>query len=88
MKLNKKEDQVESTSVLLIRGRKILKEVNMEATFGEEAEGMTIQRLPHLGIHPIYSLQTQTLLWMPRKACCQEPDMAISSEALLEPEKY
>jgi hypothetical protein len=28
-----------------------------------ETEGMTFQRLPHLGIHPIYSHQTQTLLW-------------------------
>ena len=31
---------------------------------GAETEGRAIQRLPHLGIHPIYSHQTQTLLWM------------------------
>jgi hypothetical protein len=31
-------------------------------------EGMTIQRLLHLGIHPIYNHQTQTLLWMPIRA--------------------
>jgi hypothetical protein len=34
-----------------------------------ETEGITIQRLPHLVIHPIYSHQTQTLLWMPTRAC-------------------
>ena len=28
-----------------------------------ETKGMTIQRLPHLGIHPINNHQTQTLLW-------------------------
>jgi hypothetical protein len=27
----------------------------IETNFGAEAEGMTIQRLPHLGIHFIYS---------------------------------
>jgi hypothetical protein len=29
--------------------------------YGVETEGMTIQRLPHLGIHPIYTQQIQTL---------------------------
>ena len=29
--------------------------------FGAESEGMTIQRLPHLGIHPINHHQTQAL---------------------------
>jgi hypothetical protein len=43
-----------------------------------ETEGMTIQRLPHLGIHPINNHQTpQTLLWMPTRACWQEPDIAV-----------
>jgi hypothetical protein len=32
-----------------------------------ETERMTIQRLPHLGIHAIYNHQTQTLLWMPTR---------------------
>jgi hypothetical protein len=36
---------------------------------GPENEGKAIQRLPKLGIHPIYSHQTQTLLGMPRSAC-------------------
>jgi hypothetical protein len=39
---------------------------------------MTIQRLPHLGIHLINNHQTQTLLWMPTRACGQEPDKAES----------
>jgi hypothetical protein len=49
---------------------------------------MTIQRLPHLGIHPIYNYQTQTLLWMPIRAWCPEPDIAVSWEALPVPNKY
>jgi hypothetical protein len=43
---------------------------------------------PPLGIHPIHSYHTQTLLWMPRSACWKEPDMAVSWEALPEPYKY
>jgi hypothetical protein len=42
----------------------------------------------HLAIHPIYSYQTQTLLWMPKNACWKEPDIAVSWEALPEPCKY
>jgi hypothetical protein len=34
-----------------------------------ETEGKAIQRLPNLGIHPIYSCQTRTLLWMLGSAC-------------------
>jgi hypothetical protein len=34
-----------------------------ETKFRAEMEGMTVQRLPHLGIHPINNHQTQTLLW-------------------------
>jgi hypothetical protein len=33
-----------------------------------ETEGMTIQRLPHMGIHPINNYQNQTLLLMPTSA--------------------
>jgi len=32
----------------------------MQAKFGAETEGMTIQSLPHLGIQPIY-IQSQNL---------------------------
>jgi hypothetical protein len=40
-----------------------------ETKFGAEMEGKTIQRLPHLGIHPIYNHQTQTILHMPERSC-------------------
>jgi hypothetical protein len=68
MKLLKKEEQSVATSILLRRGIKIPMEKVTETNCGAETEGMTIQRLPHLGIHPIYNYQTQTLLWMPIRA--------------------
>jgi hypothetical protein len=69
MKLKKKENQSVDTSILLRRGNKIPMEGVTETKYGAETEGMTIQRLPYLGIHPIYNHQTQTLLWMTRSAC-------------------
>jgi hypothetical protein len=39
-----------------------------ETKFGAETEGKMIQRLPHLGIHPINNHQTQTLMQMPARA--------------------
>jgi hypothetical protein len=57
----KKEDQSVGASVLLRRGNKILTGGNMEIKSGAETEGKAIQRLPHLGIHPTYIYQTQTL---------------------------
>jgi hypothetical protein len=69
MKLKKKEDQSVDTSILLGRANKIPTRGDTETKCGAETEGKAIQRLPHLGIHPIYSYQTQTLLWMPRSAC-------------------
>jgi hypothetical protein len=69
MKPKKKEDQNVDASVLLRRGNKILTRGNRETKCGAETEGKAIQRLPHLGIHPIYSHQTQTLLWMLGSAC-------------------
>jgi hypothetical protein len=53
MKL-KKEDQSVDTSILR-SANKIYMEGVTEKKFGAETEGMTIQRLPHLGIHPIYN---------------------------------
>jgi hypothetical protein len=53
MKLKKKEDQTMDTLVLLRRGNKIPMEGVTKC--GVETEGMTIQRLLYLGIHPIYS---------------------------------
>jgi hypothetical protein len=32
-----------------------------------ETEGMSIQRVPLLGMHPINNQQNQTLLWMPTR---------------------
>jgi hypothetical protein len=50
-------------------GNKIAIEGVTEIWFRAEMEGKTIQRLPHLGIHPIYNHQTQTLLNMPGRFC-------------------
>jgi hypothetical protein len=68
MKLKKEEDQSVDISVPLRRGKKIPMERVTETKCRAETEGKVIQRLPHPGIHPIYSLQTQTLLWMPTHA--------------------
>jgi hypothetical protein len=57
MKLKKKKDQSVDTSILLRMGNNILMEVVTETKCGAETEEMTIQRLPHLGIHPIYNQQ-------------------------------
>jgi hypothetical protein len=46
---------------------------------------MTNQRLPH---HPINNHQTLTLLQFPTRFCWQEPDIAVSWEALPVPGKY
>jgi hypothetical protein len=69
MKLKNKEDQSVDTFVLLRRGNKIPMEGVTETKCVAETEGVTIQRLPHLGIHPIYCPSAQTLLWMPSSAC-------------------
>jgi hypothetical protein len=67
MKLKKKEDQSVDTSFLHRMRNKIPMERVTETKFRAEIEGRTIQRLLHLGIHPIYNQQTQTLLHMPKK---------------------
>ena len=58
MKLKKKEDQNVDTSFLLRMRNKIHMEGVTETKFGAQKEGKTIQRLLHLGIHPIYNHQT------------------------------
>jgi hypothetical protein len=88
MKLKKKEDQSVDTLILLTRGNNILMDGVTETKFRAETERMTIQRLSHLGIHPINNHQTQTLLKMPTRFCWQEPDIAVSWEALPVPGKY
>jgi hypothetical protein len=55
MKLKMKEDLSVDTLVLLKRGNKIPMERVTEC--GVETEGVTIQRLPHLEIHPINNHQ-------------------------------
>ena len=87
MKL-KKEDQPMNTLILLRRGNEIPMERVTETKCGAETERMTIQKLPHPGIHPIYQHQIQILLWMPTSACWQEPDIAASWETLPVPDKY
>ena len=84
----RRKTKVWDTLILLRRGNKIPMEGVTETKFGAETEGMTIQRLPHLGIHPINNQQTQTLLQMPTRACWQEPDKAVSWGALSVPDKY
>ena len=68
MKLKKKDQSVD-TSILLRRWNKIPMEGVRETKCEAETEGITIQGLPHLGIHPINSHQTQTLLDMPARFC-------------------
>jgi hypothetical protein len=68
MKLKKKLDQSVDTSFLLRMGNKIPMERVTETKFRAEPEGTIIQRLPHLGIHPINNHQTQSL-----GRCRQEP---------------
>jgi hypothetical protein len=48
-------------SVLLRRVNRLLSGRNMDTKCGAETEGKATQRLPHLGIHPIYSHQTCTI---------------------------
>jgi hypothetical protein len=76
------------TSILLRRGNKIPMEGVTETKFGAETEGGTIQRPPYPGIHPINNHQTQTLLHIPTRFCCQNPDISISCEAMPVPGKY
>jgi hypothetical protein len=53
MKPKKKEDRNMDASVLLRRENKIFTGENMDTKCRAETEGKSIQRLPHLGIHPI-----------------------------------
>jgi hypothetical protein len=69
MKPKKREDQSVNALVRLRRGDKILTGGNVDTKYGAETEGKIIQRLTHLGIHSIYSHQTQTLLWILGSAC-------------------
>ena len=87
-KIKKREDQWVDTSFLLRIGNKIPMKGVTETKFGAKTKGWTIQRLPHLGIHPIISHQTQTLLHMPARFCWKDPDIAVSCEAMPVPGKH
>ena len=69
-------------------GNKIPMKGVTETKFGAKTKGWTIQRLPHPGIHPIISHQTQTLLHMPERFCWRDPVIAVSYEAVAVPGKY
>ena len=62
---------------------KILTEANMEIKCGAETDGKATRRLSHLGIHPIYSYQTQTFLCgyqevhAERRLICLSPEWAL-----------
>ena len=64
-KIKKREHQWVDTSFLLRIGNKIPLKGVTETKFGAKTKAWTIQRLPHPGIYPIISHQTQTLLHMP-----------------------
>ena len=77
MKLKKKEDKSGDTLLLLRMGNKMPMDGVTETKSSAETEGRTIQRLPHLGIHPINNHQTQTLFHMPANFCSQGPVIAV-----------
>jgi hypothetical protein len=56
-----------SSMSFIIRDNKLAMEGVTQ--FRAEIEEMTIQRLPHLGIHPIKNYQTQILWHMPTRSC-------------------
>jgi hypothetical protein len=67
MKVKKKEDKLVDSLSLLRMGSKIPMEGTTETMIGAETKLWLIQRLPHPGIHPIFSHQSQTLMHMPAK---------------------
>jgi hypothetical protein len=62
MKLKKKEDQRVGTLFLLRMGNTIPVEGVTETKFRALPEGMTNQRLPHLGIHPVNNHQNPYIM--------------------------
>jgi hypothetical protein len=61
-KIKKRNDQWLDTSFFFRIGNKIPMKGVTETKVGAKMKGWTIERLPHPGIHPIISHQTQTLL--------------------------
>ena len=68
----------------------ILIESNMEIKYRAEPKGKATQRLSQFGIYIIWSYQTKTLLWIPKKHVLKKkkPYMTVSREALIEPYEY
>jgi hypothetical protein len=69
-------------------GNKISMEGVAETKFWGKVKGCTNQRLPHPGVHPIISHQSQTLLHIPARFSWKDPGIADSCEALPVPGKY
>jgi hypothetical protein len=69
-------------------GNKIPMKGVTETKFGAKIKGWTIQRLPHPGIHPIISHQTQILLHIPERFCWRDPVIAVLYEAMPVPGKH
>jgi hypothetical protein len=88
MILKKNENQSVDMLFFLRVGNKIPMEGVTETNIRADMEGRTIQRLFHPRIQPINIHQTQTLLHMPAIFCRQDPDIAISCEAMPVPGKY
>jgi hypothetical protein len=61
MKPEKKENQSVDVSVILRRGKNTCRRKYGDKVWSKH-EGKAIQRLPHLGIHPLYSFKTWRLL--------------------------
>jgi len=78
MKLKKKEDQSVGASFLLRRRNKN----TQRRKYGEKGWGRDWRKgHPETATHGDLSTcshQTQSLLGMPRSACCQEPDITVS----------
>ena len=73
--------------MILRRGSKIQMEGITEKNYGTDTEGITIQRLSQWGSIPSTTTKTK-LLWMPARACWQEPNIAVSWKSLPVPDKY
>jgi hypothetical protein len=58
----------------------LLSKGNTGTKSGGETRWKAVQRLPHLGIHPIYRHQIQMLLLMPRSGCKKDPGIVCPWE--------
>jgi hypothetical protein len=87
MQLKKKEHQSLDPSFLLRMGNKIPMDRVTETKFSVDPEGI-FQRMPHLGIQPIKQPPNPVTRELSTRACCQEPNIALSCEGLLVPGKY